>query len=83
MSVQIAVRLPDDLVESLDELVASGEAKSRASIVERALRRELRKREYAREAALRESNPELFEDPDLDAIVAWTTANPTSLADLD
>ena len=43
MSKQIAVRLPDDLVDFLDELVASGEEASRASIVTRALKREKRR----------------------------------------
>ena len=42
MSVEIVVRLPDSLVETVDSLVASGAEKSRASIVERALLRELR-----------------------------------------
>jgi hypothetical protein len=41
-SPQIAVRLPDDLVEFLDELIASGTEASRASIVTRALIREKR-----------------------------------------
>ena len=40
---QIAVRLPDDLVDFLDELVASGDEASRASIVTRALKREKRR----------------------------------------
>ncbi|HKG52151.1 MAG TPA: YlcI/YnfO family protein [Actinomycetales bacterium] len=44
MTTQIAVRLPDDLVELLDRLVRSGEAPSRDDIVMRALRRELRRR---------------------------------------
>jgi|1185.fasta_scaffold837418_2 Arc/MetJ-type ribon-helix-helix transcriptional regulator len=44
MTTQIAVRLPDDLVASLDRLVCSGEAPSRADVVTRALRRELRRR---------------------------------------
>ena len=39
-SKQIAVRLPDDLVDFLDKLVASGDEASRASIVTRALKRE-------------------------------------------
>ena len=43
MSKQIAVRLPDDLVDFLDELVASGDEASRASIVTRALKREKRR----------------------------------------
>ncbi len=44
MTTQIAVRLPDDLVDALDEVVALGEATSRADVVTRALRRELRRR---------------------------------------
>ena len=43
ISKQIAVRLPDDLVDFLDELVASGDEASRASIVTRALEREKRR----------------------------------------
>jgi Arc/MetJ-type ribon-helix-helix transcriptional regulator len=43
MTKQIAVRLPDDLVDFLDELVASGDEASRASIVTRALKREKRR----------------------------------------
>ena len=43
MSKQIAVRLPDDLVDFLDELVASGDETSRATIVTRALKREKRR----------------------------------------
>lgn len=69
MSVQIAVRLPESLVEAVDALVEAGEAKSRASVVERALRRELRKIEYAREAAMRAADPERFRDPELEAWV--------------
>ena len=43
MGKQIAVRLPDDLVDFLDERVASGDEASRASIVTRALNREKRR----------------------------------------
>jgi Arc/MetJ-type ribon-helix-helix transcriptional regulator len=43
MTKQIAVRLPEDLVDFLDELVASGDEASRASIVIRALKREKRR----------------------------------------
>ena len=43
MSTQIAVRLPDELVNALDELVSRGEASSRAELVARALRREFRR----------------------------------------
>lgn len=71
MSTQIAVRLPDALVADLDALVAKGEVKSRASVVERALRRELRRLQYAEEMRLRTEHPERFEDPDMDALAAW------------
>jgi Arc/MetJ-type ribon-helix-helix transcriptional regulator len=43
MSKQIAVRLPDELVEFVDGAVASGGARSRASVVRRALEREQRR----------------------------------------
>ena len=43
MSKQIAVRLPDHLVEFVDGLVTDGEAKSRAAVVTRALERERRR----------------------------------------
>jgi Arc/MetJ-type ribon-helix-helix transcriptional regulator len=43
MTTQIAVRLPDELVEFVDRTVASGDARSRASVVSRALERERRR----------------------------------------
>ena len=52
MSTQIAVRLPDSMVEFLDRLVAEGQAPSRASVVERALAREFRRQIAARDAAI-------------------------------
>jgi len=52
MSTQIAVRLPDSMVEQLNELVAAGEAPSRASVIERALAREFRRLIAARDAAI-------------------------------
>ena len=65
MSIQIAVRLPDDLVLALDELVTRGDAPSRTSVVEQALRRELRRHLYDRETALLKS------DDDLAALADW------------
>jgi Arc/MetJ-type ribon-helix-helix transcriptional regulator len=59
MSTQIAVRLPDSMVEFLDRLVAEGKAPSRASVVERALAREFRRQIAARDAAiLAEAGPD-------------------------
>lgn len=66
MSIQIAVRLPDDLVLALDELVTRGDAPSRTSVVEQALRRELRRHLYDRETALLKSG-----DDDLAALADW------------
>jgi Arc/MetJ-type ribon-helix-helix transcriptional regulator len=62
MSKQIAVRLSDELVEFVDGVVASGKARSRASVVTRALERERRRAVAATDAEiLARSGP----DPDL------------------
>lgn len=52
MSQQIAVRLPEELVAFIDEVVASGAASSRAGFVTVALRREERRRIAERDAAI-------------------------------
>jgi Arc/MetJ-type ribon-helix-helix transcriptional regulator len=52
MTTQVAVRLADDLVEFVDALVRSGEAASRADVVQAALRREQRRRRAAQDAAI-------------------------------
>jgi Arc/MetJ-type ribon-helix-helix transcriptional regulator len=62
MSKQIAVRLPDELVEFVDRAVASGSARSRASVVTRALERERRRAVAEKDAViLARSGP----DPEL------------------
>jgi Arc/MetJ-type ribon-helix-helix transcriptional regulator len=43
MIKQIAVRLPDEIVEFVDEVVGSGAGRSRAAVVTRALERERRR----------------------------------------
>jgi Arc/MetJ-type ribon-helix-helix transcriptional regulator len=43
MSKQIAVRLPEELVDFVDEIVDSGNERSRAAVVSRALERERRR----------------------------------------
>jgi predicted transcriptional regulator len=43
MSKQIAVRLPDEIVEFVDEIVRTGGGRSRAAVVTRALERERRR----------------------------------------
>lgn len=77
MSIQIAVRLPDHMVSELDDLIASGEASSRASVIEQALRRELRRYLYEREARIL-ANVE--PDTELDA---WVSRASTTPLDLD
>lgn len=66
MSIQIAVRLPDQLVNSLDELVTSGAARSRASVIERALLRELRYQRMLQEVEILNSG--LGADDDLESL---------------
>jgi Arc/MetJ-type ribon-helix-helix transcriptional regulator len=72
MSTQIAVRLPDEMVAELDALIASGQVPSRASVVEAALRRELRQYAYAREAELLAGGSG---DADLEALHRWVAGN--------
>lgn len=71
MSTQIVVRLPDELVHSLDTLVASGGARSRASIIERALKRELRHQRMVQEVEILRSG--VGADLDLDALARFSS----------
>lgn len=52
MSKQIAVRLPDEIVDFVDEIVDSGTARSRAVVVTRALERERRRALAERDARI-------------------------------
>ncbi|MDO5697497.1 MAG: hypothetical protein Q4G51_05930 [Dermatophilus congolensis] len=79
MSIQITVRVPDDLVEFADLEVAAGRVRSRAELVARALRREKRRRAAEADAAIYAAmRPE---DDDLAAAAA--VANETDFSDLD
>jgi metal-responsive CopG/Arc/MetJ family transcriptional regulator len=64
MSTQIAVRLPDELVAELDSIVRSGQEPSRASIVEQALLRELKRRGWAKEVEVLIAHGSTYEDLD-------------------
>ncbi len=67
VSTQVAVRLPDRLVEFLDGMVERGEAASRAEIVKKALMKYERQVLAERDAAIyRETGDS---DPELDAWV--------------
>ncbi|MGN6371575.1 MAG: YlcI/YnfO family protein [Solirubrobacteraceae bacterium] len=77
MSKQIAVRLPDALVEFVDEAVSSGAGRSRAAIVTRALERERRRALAARDAEiLARTGP----DPDLVGLAGYAAAVPLEQA---
>lgn len=52
MSKQIAVRLPDELVEFIDKLIEHGHAGSRAAVVAHAVDQERRRGIAARDAAI-------------------------------
>lgn len=71
MSKQIAVRLPDDLVDFVDEIVDSGAGRSRAAVVTRALERERRRSVAARDAQiLARTGP----DPELAGLAEHTVS---------
>ena len=52
MSKQIAIRLPDELVAFVDQIVESGRERSRAAVGTRALEREQRRMVAARDAEI-------------------------------
>lgn len=72
------MRLPDDLVEFLDELVEEGRASSRAVLVARAIDRERRREVAARDAAIL---ARAGADADMDALAEF--ASRTRFDDLD
>ena len=78
MSKQITVRLPDDLVDFMDELVATDKATSRASVVARAMERERRRELAARDLAILSTAGDY---PDLEGLAP--AAAGTVLTDLD
>lgn len=67
MTTQIAIRLPDELVDFVDTMVRRGAATSRAALIARLLDRE-RRRERARQ------DLEIIKrtaDPEMDALATW------------
>ena len=71
MSTQIAVRLPEETVAFIDELVANGSAASRAEVVSRALRREQRRFVASRDAAIIALHPN---DDDFDQLAEFAAS---------
>lgn len=83
MSVQIALRLPESVVEYIDAQVEAGRAKSRSDVVARFVERDRRRERAARdvEVLLAERQAGIVDTTDdLDALAA--TASSTAL-DLD
>jgi Arc/MetJ-type ribon-helix-helix transcriptional regulator len=74
VSAEIAVRLPDDVIAFIDELVSNGEATSRAQVISQALQRERRRRAAERDAANYAADRESEDPDDLDALVATRLA---------
>jgi metal-responsive CopG/Arc/MetJ family transcriptional regulator len=77
MSIQIAVRLPDDLVDALDTMVVESDESGRTSVIERALRRELRRYQAEQDAHI------LREKGDYDELAAFITRAQQSFPELD
>jgi Arc/MetJ-type ribon-helix-helix transcriptional regulator len=76
MSTQIAVRLPDEVVEFVDEIVKSGGGRSRAAVVTRALERERRRVVAMRDAEiLARTGP----DPELAGLAQHAAGLPSAL----
>lgn len=79
MSTQIAIRLPDELVEHLDNAVRNGIAATRSGLIRILLSRELRRSEVAAELAVL-SQP--WNDPDdLDGLAEWTGRQSLTIED--
>ena len=76
MSKQIAVRLPDDLVDFMDDLVAQGRELSRATIVLRALKRERRRLGTLHDIEILKH---LGPDADMDSLAAYSARQPIDL----
>lgn len=76
MTMQIAVRLPDDIVAFVDELISEGKASSRAVVVRRALERERRRAVAARDATIL---AQAGGDPDMDRLARHAAVTPLDL----
>jgi len=76
MSMQIAVRLPDDMVKFVDHLVETGRGSSRATVIMRALERERRHEMAVQDAAIYARSGE---DSDMADLVRYLSGQPVDL----
>jgi len=75
MTIQIAVRLADDIVNFVDRQVASDEAPSRAAVVTRALEHERRRQIAEQDAHIYAS----IQHSEFDGLAAWTATQPMDI----
>jgi Arc/MetJ-type ribon-helix-helix transcriptional regulator len=78
MTKQITVRLPDDLVDFIDEVVASGRFGSRAAVVTRELKRLQRRLVAEKDAEIYRTQGDY---PDLEGLAEYVSQNPLPLDD--
>ena len=82
MTTQIAVRLPDAVVEFVDAQVRAGEARSRAAFVTSALEREMRRLLAEQDARILAAHAHAHahaHDHDLDSFAQWSADNPAAI----
>ncbi|MBU9766473.1 antitoxin [Mycobacterium sp. TNTM28] len=74
---QIAIRLDSDLVSFVDGEVAAQHVSSRAELISRALRRERRRLEALRDAAIYRATAD--QPDDLDQLASWAAHAPMDI----
>lgn len=72
MSVQMTIRVDDDLAAFIDQAAKAGEG-SRADVINRAIKREVRRRAAQRDAQIYVSSTDL--DLETDVYAAWVSRN--------
>lgn len=80
MSKQIAIRLPDEVVDFIDDQVRQDEVASRAAFVQRALDRERRRLIAARDAEILARARSRRDADDLDSLADYAAAGRIPLA---
>lgn len=81
MAVQMTIRVDDELAAFVDEAAKSGDL-SRADVINRALRREIRRRAAERDAHIYATTQDA--DLEADAYASWAATNASSVsAELD
>lgn len=75
MTIQIAVRLPDDIIEFVDQQVANGAAASRAAVVTRALEHERRRLIAEKDAQIYAS----LHSNEFDNLASWAATQPMDI----